>query len=479
MVSQATTEAFLDDCLAKYGAAVERPAIATTITQSPDFVTTTLEWPGSDGSTRLETIRSKYVVGCDGAHSLVRHSAENITFEGAEYPQDFLLCDAHLRDSTFPPDRFSLCLGLSMVGVLPLGDGIHRFILTGRNLAGADGSEPTLEQFQSAITQLGPPGAGTIHDPVWITRFNLHHRGVNAYRDRRLFVAGDAAHIHSPAGGQGMNTGMQDAVNLGWKLAAVLKGGMPTRFNAEELLDSYNKERLPVGQQLLQGTDRLFSFMAGISPILLRLRNLILPWVAPWVVASQARRRWMFDFVSELGIGYRESPIVGTGTQLKKLSSSTSIQGGDRLPDGELVTYRRLDGQDASAHGQQEETRLHRLCVGPRHHILVFWGPDSPDRLDMTTVAELEKINSLITNQGAINRLVGIHHILQVSDLTTGAGDINPLPSLAYLDLQGSRHAQFGFMGKSGHVLVRPDGYIAYIGLLVDAHELVDLLRGG
>ena len=170
-----------------------------------------------------------------------------------------------------------------MIG-FPLKDGLYRLIASRPNI-GVDDAEPTLEDFQTIFSKLAP-GTATLRDPIWLTRFRLHHRGANKYRDGRLFVAGDAAHIHSPAGGQGMNTGIQDAINLGWKLASALHGECK---DPNAILESYDIERRRVGEYLLKGTDRAFLFGTSSNPLFLFLRNSLVPWVLPWVLANRGR----------------------------------------------------------------------------------------------------------------------------------------------------------------------------------------------
>ena len=206
MVSQAETERVIDECLAKHGATVGRPVTAKAVAQDETGVTTELE--SADGT--RETVRSKYVVGCDGAHSIVRHSEKIFTFDGAAYPQVFVLCDARLRDSNIALHHTAMFLEDGMFAIMPLGNGLFRFIaMFSRAAAGSDDNlmdpegNPKLAFFQREMERFTPPGCGTIYDPVWLSRFRLHHRVVNQYRDRRLFVAGDAAHIHSPMGGKG------------------------------------------------------------------------------------------------------------------------------------------------------------------------------------------------------------------------------------------------------------------------------------
>ncbi|KAK4157528.1 FAD binding domain-containing protein [Chaetomidium leptoderma] len=476
-VSQVETEKFLDECLSKYDISVERPVTATSIIQDDTGVTSTLELP--DG--KSETIRSKYVVGCDGAHSVVRHASEKMTFPGAPYPQDFVLCDVHLHDSNIDQNLFSLHLSnKGVLGLLPINNEIVRVVASRSQLAVEDQDLPTLDQLQAYFTTMTPPGSGTLYDPVWLTRFRLHHRCVNQYRDGRLFVAGDAAHIHSPAGGQGMNAGIQDAINLGWKLAHSLslqsqqpKSDDPQSFTAtaaaaaaDALLDTYDLERRPVGLALLQGTDRIFAFISSPNPWFVPFRNFVLRHIVPRVSKSQARRKKMFHFMSQFGVSYRGcTRLVGEASsscgffRRGAAAAAAAVRGGDRLPDGKL--WRDMTNSD------ERETSLQRVCVGAPHHLLLFSGRGG----GLGQGGELERAAERVV--AACHTVVKVHYI---------AGDDGGRLSQGgpewFADPAGGLHARFGFGDKAGYVLVRPDGYVAHIGPLAKLDQFVSFLDG-
>jgi 2-polyprenyl-6-methoxyphenol hydroxylase-like FAD-dependent oxidoreductase len=281
-VSQAETERVLEAALQKLGVRVERPVELTA----------------------LDSVPERFIIGADGAHSTVRHLI-GANFAGEAYPQDFMLADVFV-DWNEPHDILRFLLGREgLLAVIPLREPhLYRLIATRREVA-ADAPDPTLDEFQSIWDDFSPLPA-RLHDPRWLVRFRLHHRGVDQYRYGRVFLAGDAAHIHSPAGGQGMNTGIQDSINLCWKLALVLRGRA-----GEALLDTYHEERHPVGQRLLRTTDRLFRVAASRSRVLLGLRNFALPRLAPFLLRTPARRARAFRFISQLGIEYSGSSIVG------------------------------------------------------------------------------------------------------------------------------------------------------------------------
>jgi 2-polyprenyl-6-methoxyphenol hydroxylase-like FAD-dependent oxidoreductase len=239
MVSQATTERLLVDRLTELGGTVLRPKTLTSVIHNGDGVTATFD----DG----DVIRARYVVGADGMHSTVRQQA-GIGFEGGAYQESFTLADVRLRGEA-PPDEVILFwakAGLTVVAPLP-GD-IYRIVAP---VADAP-EEPSASFIQQLLDERGL-GAGrmVVTDVIWGSRFRIHHRVADTYRAGRLLLAGDAAHVHSPAGGQGMNLGIQDGVALAGALAAVLAGA------PDEVLDDYSAARRPIAQQVVEMTDRL------------------------------------------------------------------------------------------------------------------------------------------------------------------------------------------------------------------------------
>jgi 2-polyprenyl-6-methoxyphenol hydroxylase-like FAD-dependent oxidoreductase len=239
MVPQATTERLLLDRLTELGGSVIRPKTLASVTKDDDGVTATFE----DG----DVIRARYVVGADGIHSTVRDAA-GIGFEGGVYEESFTLADVQLTGEV-PADEVILFwakAGLTVVAPLP-GD-IFRIVAP---VAEAP-EEPSMAFIQQILDDRGL-GAGrmVVTDVIWGSRFRIHHRVADTYRAGRLLLTGDAAHVHSPAGGQGMNLGIQDAVALADALARVL-GGVP-----DTVLDDYSEARRPIAQQVVEMTDRL------------------------------------------------------------------------------------------------------------------------------------------------------------------------------------------------------------------------------
>jgi 2-polyprenyl-6-methoxyphenol hydroxylase-like FAD-dependent oxidoreductase len=239
MVPQATTERLLLDRLTELGGSVIRRKVLASVSQDARGVTATFE----DG----DVIRARYVVGADGIHSTVREQA-GIGFEGGVYQESFTLADVHLRGEV-PADEVILFwakAGLTVVAPLP--GGIFRIVAP---VADAP-DEPSMAFIQQILDDRGL-GAGrmVVTDVIWGSRFRIHHRVADTYRAGRLLLAGDAAHVHSPAGGQGMNLGIQDAVALADALASVLGGA------ADSVLDEYSAARRSIAQQVVEMTDRL------------------------------------------------------------------------------------------------------------------------------------------------------------------------------------------------------------------------------
>ncbi|KAH8898434.1 FAD binding domain-containing protein [Thozetella sp. PMI_491] len=430
LISQCETEKFLDQALSKHGVAVEWGIEVASIKQDETGVSVYLNAPGGS----QESIRAKYVVGADGAHSVVRH-ATDISFNGDAYPQEFILADVFIDNkSETKLSQMLMCMGEGLVTILPYSrDGMVRVFASRVGNQQGEG-DPTLDEFQQLLPRFVPGGDKmTLRDPFWLTRFRLHHRVANKYRDGRLFVAGDAAHIHSPAGGQGMNTGIQDAVNLGWKLAATIRGEQPDAF-----LDSYDKERRPVGDYLLRSSDRRFTFLSSTNPIFLFFRNLLMPWIMPLVFSPRGMKNYLQD-ISQFNIQYRDSELVGTAPGF-----SGSIKGGDRVLDGKIK-------------GPAGETWLQELLTPESYHLVLFSGLESAGAEGDLHRAETKFLESFPTK-------VKVHAL---------SGD----SSQGYVDVDGVLHRQFGFAGGPGFVFIRPDSYVSYIGNLSSFEDFLNWVK--
>jgi 2-polyprenyl-6-methoxyphenol hydroxylase-like FAD-dependent oxidoreductase len=295
MVPQDVSERLLVEELKRRGGAVEYETKFLSAVQQEDHVSATLEQKGEQKGRPVE-ITAAFIVGCDGAHSTVRHLL-NLPFEGAEYPDSFVLADIETNQA-LPADQLQLCPSeFGPVAIFPMSATRRRVVATIEN---AEGEAPSLGLVRQILAERAPAGieARALH---WSSYFRIHHRHVAQMRVGRMFIAGDAAHIHSPFGGQGMNTGLHDVWNLVWKLDLFLHG-----HGNEALLESYTAERRPVIKNVIETTHLLTKALGTPSKLAQVLRDAVIPMVshlAPFQHAFVQR-------LSELGIAYRGSPIV-------------------------------------------------------------------------------------------------------------------------------------------------------------------------
>ncbi|MFT8718564.1 FAD-dependent monooxygenase [Acetobacter sp.] len=301
MIPQSETERLLEDHLRTFGITVERETELRDFVNRDADVSCTLMHAGD----RSETLEAGWLIGCDGAHSLVR-SRLGLTFGGDTLPIGFVLADVHVTGLAIPPDEPAIFWHPDgAVMFFPISRDRYRIIA---DSGSAPLHEPDIEKMQTIVDQRGPGGI-ILSNPVWLSDFRVNERMVRDYRKGRVFLAGDAAHIHSPAGGQGMNTGMQDAFNLAWKLALVER-----QEAAPSLLDSYSIERSCVARQILSDSGRMTGVVLLRSHLAQKVRNLIVKRIFSIPVI----RRAMADRLSGIMIDYRDSPLnVGSARGLR------------------------------------------------------------------------------------------------------------------------------------------------------------------
>jgi 2-polyprenyl-6-methoxyphenol hydroxylase-like FAD-dependent oxidoreductase len=390
---QDQTERLLRGRISELGGVIENGAELTGLTMRGAGVEAAVHTRAGGA----ETITAAYVVGCDGAHSRVRHEL-GLTFHGRPYPQDWLLADVRLdwdraEDSVhafFRPD------GLPLICFPMRG---HQWRLTLPFAGDRGGQPPSLAEIQR-LTDQRAPAPVTLSEPTWLANFRCHRRSASAYRRGRVLLAGDAVHIHTPAGGQGLNTGITDAHNLGWKLALVASGRAP-----DALLDSYGAERRPVADEVLRLTDALVHMGTISHPVKRTVRDLVVPVLgrAPAIQRRAARR------LSQVYVAYPPDRSA--------LTSPGRVRGrpapGGRMPDIELT----VGGRD---------TTLYSVLRGGQHVLVV----PATDSARLLAGAELWRyrrdleIVSATPRQSAILR----------------------------------RH------GAAPVILIRPDGYVAALG---------------
>jgi 2-polyprenyl-6-methoxyphenol hydroxylase-like FAD-dependent oxidoreductase len=412
-LSQAETERILGDHLADHGVEIERGVELRELSQAGGGVSGRLRH--QDG--REEFVQAGYVVGCDGGHSTVRAQA-GIAFEGMAYPQTFVLADVEAT-GVEPGAAHAFLAARGILLFFPLGSPA-----TWRLVAMRPSTDPTpverpvtLGEVQALVDAYTAMPV-RLSDPVWMTNFRLHNRGATHYRSGRIFLAGDAAHIHSPAGAQGMNTGIQDAVNLGWKLALVTGGRA-----GPALLDTYEPERAPVGRRVLRFTDRAFTASTSTRPLVRFVRIQIVPRLLPLAVRPQRARALGFRTLSQLAVRYRRSRLSVDGTKAMRRGPKP----GDRLPDAP-VTER---GKPGTLHNSTSGLGFHVLLCGPAAN----W----PEAAAKTAA----RYAGLIT----------VHHLSR-----------DDVPGVLH-DHTGAASRRLGLRDSTqAHYLVRPDGHIAYRG---------------
>jgi 2-polyprenyl-6-methoxyphenol hydroxylase-like FAD-dependent oxidoreductase len=434
-IPQYATERILRRELALRGVQVQRGVRLTGFTQDPDGVTATLATESGE-----QTLRAGFLVGADGAHSNVRKGL-GLTFEGAAFEEQYMLGDVEV-DWSVPPgygvraihqtdgktDDLLVCIPLpGEPGVRHAGAHGRRYrmsMLVPDDLAGTpgaglahgfeDGREPELSHVQAVLDRLSPEPT-TARNLRWSSVFRISHRVVNAYGRGRVFIAGDAAHIHPPTGAQGMNTGIQDAHNLAWKLALAVSG-----HAAPGLLDSYDAERRPVGEEVVGRTVR--SARAGIG-------------------ADSSDPDYVLRREAQLLIDYADSPIVGPG-------------GGGRAPDATGLTRDAVTGP----------LRLFTLRSSRDHTVLFYADGDAgPD-------------DAAMFERAADAAVRAAHATLDVYIVAAPTADVDGTVLPVIRDADGDFARSYSTAGTSTFV-IRPDGYLGYGVSRVDIDELVSHLR--
>jgi 2-polyprenyl-6-methoxyphenol hydroxylase-like FAD-dependent oxidoreductase len=338
-------ERLLIERLEALGVTVERQTELISFADGENGIIARLRGP--DG--QEVDCEAKYIAGCDGARSTVRE-AIGTGFPGGTYRQVFYVADV---EAAGPAVNGELHVDLDeadFLGVFPLaGEGKARLIGTVRDDRADRADTLTFEDVSDRAMRHLKVQVNKVN---WFSTYHVHHRVTQHFRKERAFLLGDAAHIHSPAGGQGMNTGIGDAINLAWKLAAVIAGRAP-----DELLDSYEAERIAFARRLVATTDRVFSFATSEGPIADFVRTRVAPLLIPRAIAFEPVREFMFRTVSQIMLNYRNGPL--------SRGAAGHVHGGDRLP------WVPVDGADNFATLTTMEWQVH--VYGAANAELAAW----------------------------------------------------------------------------------------------------------
>lgn len=402
-VSQAETERVLRAALERLGVSVEwrtelvafsqdargrRPAVA--VLQGPDGA--------------LQKLQAPWLIAADGAHSTLRNTLA-VDFAGRSLPTQYALFDAEVDGGPDDAEFHIFAHETGFMALFALGPGHFRIVVADPPGDPDGGVAPSLAELQQAYDRRSHIAA-RFHDLRWSSWFRIDSRMVPRLKIGRVLLGGDAAHIHSPAGGQGMNTGIQDMVNLSWKLAAVLQGRA-----RPELLDTYAEDRLPVMRNLLSRTERLTDIVGSESPAVQMLFTHLAPLVGGSVTVQDKATAQM----AQVALGYRDSPLS------EAHGHAGSVQAGDRLPPHRSVRWRQDDGSWAAADvGSLQD---------PSALVLLVAHGDTDTRLDAA--------------------ILGASPAMRVVELAPP------------LDDEAAEAYRHDFGTRSGLMLVRPDGYIA------------------
>lgn len=349
-LEQSKTEEILIDYLIEKGCIVERGTELVDCIYDDNSVTATLKKNNTE-----ETLLIDYIIGADGAHSLIREKM-GLHLDGETYPQTLFVIDCQVEADIRPNEIYLMATKRGLIGLFPMvqsqgNEANRRYRVLGVLPSSYQGAAITFEEIQKDFSdRIEMPGR--IYDAAWISTYHTHHRHAKAFQKGRSFIVGDAAHIHSPVGGQGMNTGLQDAYNLIWKLALVIQG----KAN-ESLLTTFNDERIIVAEKLVKTTDKVFYMAAGESAWVKKFRLNILPWILRFVNLLmryiKAISRANFRMMSQIGIEYRQS-ILSKDASWGSFPQHAQ-QPGDRWP----CVYFQDKGQRANIQDYLKSTQFH------------------------------------------------------------------------------------------------------------------------
>jgi 2-polyprenyl-6-methoxyphenol hydroxylase-like FAD-dependent oxidoreductase len=418
ILEQSKTEPLLIDFLQQQGQQVEWQTELESFSQTNDGVSATLKHLN-----KQENIKADWLVGCDGASSGVRKILE-IPFGGETYKESLFVLDCKI-DWAFKDDEAAIALSKDAFGLF--------FPMTnGRCRVSGIVSEEYADKDTISFDEVNRDFAKslkmdiTLSDPEWISLYHAHHRYVAHFRKGRCFLAGDAAHVHSPAGAQGMNTGLQDAYNLAWKLTTVIKGNAK-----EKILDTYHEERLPIARKLVHTTDRVFGITVSQNPFVVFWRVHVIPRLVALIPKEKHLRRFAFRLISQIGIHYRNSSLSRDGS--RGSFPRKAPRPGDRLP---FATF----------HENNELINIQDKVKAPAFHLLLFSKNISEEKI--------KAICALVDQYSNVIRMEVISFSRSTTDLYEAFGVQN-----------------------GGYYLVRPDLYIAHRSAKFNVEHLKAFLK--
>ncbi len=407
IVEQGKHEKILYDFIKSHGKDVLWNTELENFTQDESSVKASIK--NSNGET--QEIEAKFLVGCDGAKSPVRHTL-GLTFEGSTFERMFYVADVRIDWNLSHEALTVFLMKNNLLAFFPMiGKQRWRIVGTFPEEFAKDEGDVLYEEIEEQI-KTDSEFELDITDVNWFSTYKVHTRHVNKFSSGRCFLAGDSAHIHTPAGAQGMNTGIQDSYNLAWKFAMVLREKSDVK-----ILESYDQERLENAKKLLKTTDRFFNLVASPEPILAYLRTHVFPYIAGAAFSLDAVKKFVFPLISQTAINYRHSI-------LSENDGSFSVKAGDRMP------YFTVEGESIY-------DELHE----PKFHLLTFFdGSGSPPDFSASFV---NQYSALID----FHHLPLYPHITEIFDAT-----------------------------ETLMILLRPDNYIGLISAEISSGKLENYL---
>ncbi len=439
---QSRTEAVFIEALQARGVAVERDVEFLDARQENEQVHVSLRL--ADGNVVEETF--DYLCGCDGPKSHVREVA-GIPFEGVDDPERF-----YLADVTFEGDKpsegiaMAQLAGQALTVIFPMPNQVFRLIVSQpeRDVKILDKQVPVIEDFQTILNNRSL-GRYRIATSSWRSYFYIHYKLAAQFSKGHIFLLGDSAHIHSPAGGQGMNTGIQDAFNLSWKLALVMRGEA-----RPELLETYNLERREVARQVLKTSHFLLEMVSVRNPILKALRSLAWKWVVP----VEIMQRHIANKIGQIDIRYPTSiDVAACGNYASDLLNSDPDKVGVRIANLPLGLNQK-----------GEEKRLFDLYQ-PGKFVLLFYIEDSTQEGD---------VKACINN--VLGRYPDIFELVLVVPHSEMRWDPESWDGRLFIDREKRFASRYG-SGHSHLLLIRPDGFLAFKGSAADTAQLMHFLE--
>jgi 2-polyprenyl-6-methoxyphenol hydroxylase-like FAD-dependent oxidoreductase len=393
-VEQGRHEALLYDHIRSHGREIRWNTELVQFAQTSNGASAELKTESGE----TVSVDAKFLIGCDGAKSIVRRSL-GLKFEGSTFERIFYVADVRL-EWKYGHDALQVFLMKnSLLAFFPMtGEKQYRIVGTFPEEFSKDEGDVLYEEIEEQIKKDTNVQLDITH-VNWFSTYRVHTRHVEKFSVERCFLAGDSAHIHTPAGAQGMNTGIQDGYNLAWKLAWVLERGA-----SEKLLDTYNEERLPNAEALMKTTDRFFNLAAGKNPIFAFIRLYVFPYVAQFLFSLDLVKRFVFPRISQIAINYRRSSLSNT-------EGSFDVKAGDRMPWFEV-----------------EGKSVYDFLREPLFHLIVF--SNATDEIPALPPDLVEKWNSRIDSN--------------------------------FFKLSGAVSEKFGTQ-RSFFLILRPDNYIGLI----------------